>query len=156
MTGLTEGVAFTVTDRDVTLAGFFADGTAFAFDLDETDDGGDDLSGRGDVFRNFSIVTITLLPELVTLPGDYNGNGVVDAADYTVWQDAFGSMEDLAADGNGNGAVDAADYTVWQDNFGSTNLEGASMVVIPEPSSLALLGLGVTVAGLRPRTRKAG
>src|SRR5262249_14859890 len=34
--------------------------------------------------------------------GDYNGDGVVDAADYTFWRDRVGST-DLRADGDGNG-----------------------------------------------------
>ncbi|MCA9186648.1 MAG: hypothetical protein KDA99_13565, partial [Planctomycetales bacterium] len=50
--------------------------------------------------------------------GDYNHNGKVDAADYTVWKDDFNSTMKLDADGNGSGKVDAADYTVWKDNFG--------------------------------------
>ncbi|MCA9260542.1 MAG: hypothetical protein KDA61_15120, partial [Planctomycetales bacterium] len=51
-----------------------------------------------------------------SLLGDYNGNGSVDAADYTIWKDSFGqSGQDLAADGNGNGVIDAADYTIWKD-----------------------------------------
>ncbi|MCA9189241.1 MAG: hypothetical protein KDA99_26630, partial [Planctomycetales bacterium] len=52
----------------------------------------------------------------LSLPGDYNKNGMVDAADYTVWKDNFGSTTSLDADGNGDGTVDAADYTVWKDN----------------------------------------
>ncbi|MCA9189051.1 MAG: dockerin type I domain-containing protein [Pirellulaceae bacterium] len=53
--------------------------------------------------------------------GDYNQNGTVDAADYTIWKDGFGSSVTPGdgADGNGNGTIDAADYTVWKDNFGS-------------------------------------
>ena len=36
-----------------------------------------------------------------SLAGDYNGDGVVDAADYTVWRDTFGQTgADLAADGD--------------------------------------------------------
>jgi hypothetical protein len=54
------------------------------------------------------------------LLGDYNGNGTVDAADYTVWQDHVGSTTDLLADGNDNGVVDQTDYQVWSDNYGHT------------------------------------
>jgi hypothetical protein len=55
-----------------------------------------------------------------TLPGDYNGNDVVDAADYTVWRNTLGSTIDLRADGDGNGMVDPADYGVWKSHFGQT------------------------------------
>jgi hypothetical protein len=46
------------------------------------------------------------------VPGDYNGNGIVDAADYTVWRDSLGQTgTGLAADGDGNGVVDQADVS---------------------------------------------
>jgi hypothetical protein len=56
------------------------------------------------------------------LAGDYNGNGVVDAADYTLWRDTPGGSVSAAtgADGNGDGMVDALDYSVWKTNFGQT------------------------------------
>lgn len=85
------------------------------------------------------------------LAGDYNGDGVVDAADYTVWADNFGSMIDLDADGSGNGTVDAADYTVWADNFGNTLPGSVSTTVIPEPTSVMLASLGFL--GLLSRRR---
>ncbi len=45
--------------------------------------------------------------------GDYNFNGVVDAADYVVWRDTLGqSGVGLAADGNGDSQIDAADYGI--------------------------------------------
>ncbi len=53
-----------------------------------------------------------------TLVGDYNRNGVVDAADYTVWHDTQGSTTDLRADGNGDGVVDEADHEAWKKNYG--------------------------------------
>lgn len=53
-----------------------------------------------------------------TLNGDYNGDDVVNAADYTVWRDGLAS-QNLAADGDRNGVVDQADYQVWRNNFGA-------------------------------------
>lgn len=50
--------------------------------------------------------------------GDYDLSGTVNADDYAVWRDSFGSTESLAADGNLDGVVDAADYTIWRDNLG--------------------------------------
>ena len=52
------------------------------------------------------------------LAGDYNGDGSVDAADYTVWRDSLGSETNLAADGNHNGVVDTDDRIVWVQNYG--------------------------------------
>ncbi|MEM1027614.1 MAG: PEP-CTERM sorting domain-containing protein, partial [Planctomycetota bacterium] len=92
-----------------------------------------------------SVVAINLLA------GDYNGNGVVDAADYTVWADNFGSTSALAADGNGNGVVDAADYTIWADNFGTSAAANQGLTMIPEPTSLALLAAGVGLTASRRR-----
>ena len=72
----------------------------------------------------------------IVLLGDYNGNGVVDAADNTVCKDNFGSTTDRRADGNGNGIVDAADHTVWRDNFGLVGSPPATSV--PEPAGIFL------------------
>jgi hypothetical protein len=80
----------------------------------------------------------------LTTPGDYTGDGLVDAADYTVWRDTMGQMgTDLAADGNGDDKVDAADYLIWKQSFlgaGSGGLGDATSV--PEPSALVLLAIG--------------
>lgn len=68
------------------------------------------------------------------LPGDYNGDGVVDASDYTVWRDSLGQTgSGLAADGDGNGTVDALDYAVWRTNFGGGGSGAVSPASVPEP-----------------------
>jgi len=51
--------------------------------------------------------------------GDYNKNGTVDAADYTIWRNTLGSTSDLRADGDKNGLVDQLDYDYWKARFGS-------------------------------------
>ena len=59
--------------------------------------------------------------------GDYNGNGVVDAADYSIWRDTLGQVgAGLLADGNHNNTIDAGDYDVWKSNFGMTSGSGAA------------------------------
>ena len=73
--------------------------------------------------NNFIVQTGAILPFPM---GDYNQNGVVDAADYTVWRDTLGQVgAGLAADGNGSGSIDAGDYDIWQANFAHTVGGGA-------------------------------
>lgn len=62
------------------------------------------------------------------ITGDYNNDGTVDQADYTVWADSYGqSGSGLPADGNNDGTIDQADYTIWADNYGQgTSPAGAS------------------------------
>jgi hypothetical protein len=85
-----------------------------------------------------------------TLPGDFNGDLVVNAADYTVWRNNLGAPTDDALNGAGDGhpGIDAGDYTLWKNSFG-TGSGAASLVAssqtVPEPSSIwvfaiALLG----------------
>jgi hypothetical protein len=76
------------------------------------------------------------------LMGDYNGNNVIDAADYVVWRETFNEMGmNLAADGNGNGQVDVDDYDVWRANFGRTAASSATtpLAAVPEAESLWLV-----------------
>jgi PEP-CTERM motif len=78
------------------------------------------------------------------LSGDYSGNDVVDAADYTVWRDTLGSTTDLRANGDITGAsagkIDQADYTIWKTNFGNHSGAGAGAnSPVPEPATLVLL-----------------
>jgi hypothetical protein len=72
------------------------------------------------------------------LAGDYNGNGIVDAADYVVWRNLFGQTgPGLAADGNGDLQVNEADYEFWRARFGNHS-GGDSSIGVPEPMSVVL------------------
>lgn len=52
--------------------------------------------------------------------GDYNNDGGVDAADYTVWRDNLGSAFELPnRDPGESGDVGAGDYDAWTGNYGA-------------------------------------
>ncbi len=87
-----------------------------------------------------------------TFTGDYNADGVVNAADYTIFRDAL-AAGDLSADGDGDGKVTTADWTFWTERYGAR--PGAAVVVgaVPEPSALLLSGLALAAAVMNRRRR---
>ena len=89
--------------------------------------------------------------------GDYDGDGNVTAADYTVWRDTFGSTENLSADGDGNRTIDAGDYDVWKSHFGnilgSGSGAGPAIHSVPEPATMTLLVTCILTLGF-PRCRR--
>ena len=82
----------------------------------------------------------------IALPGDYNHNGVVDAADYALWRNTRGQSVTAGsgADGNGDGLITQADYDLWRAHFGQTAagsgsaLAASKISAVPEPGSIAL------------------
>jgi hypothetical protein len=93
--------------------------------------------------------------------GDYNGDGVVSAADYVVWRNTFGqaaSPAGVGADGNTSGSIDNGDYTHWRARFGNVwapgpgSGTGAGQVsIIPEPGAIVLFLTGLATLSLARR-----
>lgn len=76
------------------------------------------------------------------LAGDYNSNNVVDAGDYVVYRKYFNTTHVLPNDAIG-GTIGAPQYTQWRGNFGKPPGSGVSAASVPEPSTAALILLGV-------------
>jgi hypothetical protein len=85
--------------------------------------------------------TVVQPPLPPVLPGDFNADGVVDAADYTVWRDNLGAADESALNGAGDGinGVDANDYALWRSQFGTTaTLALGAATAVPEPTGVVL------------------
>jgi arabinogalactan endo-1,4-beta-galactosidase len=77
------------------------------------------------------------------LPGDFNNDGIVDAADYVMWRKGLAT-----------GAYTQADYNTWRQHFGQTALSSSanassSNSAVPEPLSLSLLILAAAATSWR-------
>jgi hypothetical protein len=78
------------------------------------------------------------------LAGDFNDDGVVDAADYVVWRRNLLDNTPLANETASLGVVDQADFDAWRANFGATAGSGSGTAeFVPEPAALLLLGMGL-------------
>ena len=82
------------------------------------------------------------------LPGDYNLDGTVDAADYVVWRKSEGTTNILPNDQLG-GTIDSRQYNQWRANFGATadgaaavaasSATGSDSATVPEPTTLVFV-----------------
>lgn len=123
------------------------------------------LQAQGTIFDDFQDIGVPDLPEgllwdyrkttktvtLSVVAPDFNSDGTVNAADYTVWRDALVSGS-LDADANGDLQVNQTDYEIWRRFYGVV-LPSASLpssVSAPEPAA----GILATLAGLAVAGRK--
>ncbi len=84
-----------------------------------------------------SVVLQAIVPGL---PGDFNGDGSVDAADYVTWRKGLGTT------------YSQSDYDVWRSHFGQTAGSGAGVTAnaaVPEPATLFMLIMVMVVACVR-------
>ncbi len=84
-----------------------------------------------DLEVDFDDVRLDVVP---AVDGDFNFDGTVNAADYTVWRD------DL------DGEFVASDYNTWANNYGASISSTSEAVSVPEPSAVALL-VGLVLLG---------
>lgn len=85
------------------------------------------------------------------LEGDFNGDGQVNVADYTVWRDNLGAVDESSLGGNGDNqnGVDIGDYNLWKMHFGESSTPANladSHVSVPEPTGIALALFGLILA----------
>jgi pectate lyase len=105
------------------------------------------------VVKEAMTLSLAVVEASVGLAGDYNGDGMVDAADYTVWRDALGSSE-LMNETESPGIVDQADYDAWKANFGATAEGAGGLNAVPEPGTVGLLTLAMfALMAMKPRGR---
>ena len=94
---------------------------------------------------------------VASLAGDYNGNGVVDAADYVLWRRAMTTGAALPHDASPE-SVSNADYELWRANFGATGGAGSALLdvaQVPEPGAGVILGNVILLLGGRMRAQRA-
>jgi hypothetical protein len=115
------------------------------------------LAGTSETLMG-TVVYDTIVDSSANL-GDFNGDGIVDAADYTVWRDNLGRpASTIGNNGAGGATVTAADYQVWRANFGATYASGSlstTAAAVPEPPAvgMAVAAIALAIAGLRRLTQ---
>jgi hypothetical protein len=75
------------------------------------------------------------------VPGDYNNDGSVDAADYVVWRKNVGGPANSLPNNADGGPIRAAHFDTWRANFGMAESGSAarSHGTVPEPTSYLIL-----------------
>jgi hypothetical protein len=86
-------------------------------------------------------------PSASGVTGDFNGNGVVDAADYVQWRNG-GPLQNDPTPG-----VQAEDYNVWRSNFGRAAGSGLAAAV-PETTTLLSATIAVLLGFVGTRSRR--
>jgi hypothetical protein len=100
-------------------------------------------------------VTATLGVDNITaisVAGDYNNNGLVDAADYVLWR---GNQNTPLANDTTPLSVTQADYSLWRTRFAQNSGVGATANNVPEPpATTAMLLLYILTTGAAPLSKR--
>jgi hypothetical protein len=102
-----------------------------------------DITGTNNGILDLDYLRFAHSPSSLAFSGDFNGDGLVDGADYSVWRDHYGGEDESALHGGGDGlnGVDPADFELWKSNFGTSSPDN-SLAAVPEASTLALCVIG--------------
>jgi hypothetical protein len=125
---LVAGQRVAITDRSAFLSGFLPDGKPFIY--------------YPNFFAANALLTVTSV-----LYGDFNGDGVVDMADYVVYRHGLGTL------------YTQSNYDEWRIHFGQTaegNLATNANTTIPEPAALLSSAIAAAVSWfVRPGIRSS-
>jgi hypothetical protein len=83
--------------------------------------------------------------------GDYNDDGVVDAADYVMWRKLDGTSTEMSNDPNPL-PIDSDQYNTWTSNFGEPGGGSggdSANAAVPEPTTLAIVLCGALLVMMR-------
>jgi uncharacterized protein YkwD len=156
---------------DVDGSGFYAiSSTSGGYSLPVSENGTYEVSFSGGGFdsfvttasivngKNFKVDYLVEAPDI--LFGDYNNDGTVNAADYTVYRNRKAGIGGTTLEyGDDTPGVGYDDFLRWRMHYGEMNGAGASLfnetVGVPEPTSLAMIALGVFVLTIVLRARRA-
>ena len=106
--------------------------------------------------NSLQIADLQLFDSAAASNADFDGNGVVDGADFLKWQRGLGltgQTNNQNGDANGDGSVTDADLAIWKSKFGGPGATAAAGAV-PEPASVALLGVAALAGGAAIRSRR--
>ena len=117
------------------------------------------ITGAGDAWQataaDLAAAMATYLEAFLgdsVLPGDYNADGVVDAADYVTWRGSVGGPPGSLPNGIDAGPIDAAHFESWSANYGKESPAGSS---VPEPAAIAMAAIALALNAFGRREQRS-